>query len=379
MGARRGPPHHARPRRHRRRPGSDHPTHPGGPRRRHRRPARRSQHLGHPVHLRTGRPADLHGQRPWPGGVDARPGAPAHPGRPRSRDPSRRRNPGERRSLAVRRRRLGAVTSVTPVAGGPPVATIAYDPLGRPSVLTQGLEVRQLRYCGSALVQEDVAGHPIRQPTPNPWGGAPLAVHLAGETFAGVHDVTGSQVALVRSDGAVVETCRHEPFGWPQILDAGGAPVPASTVGVEPTFAGLRWLPSAGLYLSGLTGSTTPPPVPGCSPIRSVWPTAPTRTRTPADDPPPMSIPRRWPLVMRSDIMVWCVVAGKPHRAWASTIPRALRTISLGFRAERWRWGLAARGGSGGARGGGPFRRHRHRRRVGELSKGHTPPAPSTS
>lgn len=145
---------------------------------------------------------------------------------------------------------LGRVTSVSPVAGGPPVVEISYDPLGRPSTIAQGADVRRLRYCGAAVVQEDVAGSPERQLTPHPWGGPPLVTHVAGTSYAGVHDLTGSRVALVRTDGVTAETCHHDPFGWPTLRDAGGATTATSPTGLEPCFAGLRWLGAAGLYLS---------------------------------------------------------------------------------------------------------------------------------
>lgn len=131
------------------------------------------------------------------------------------------------------------------------VCALEYDALGRPSVVREAARpVRSFNYFGRLVAQENDNGVAIRQHTPHPTTGSPIAYHAAGATRYTLFDARRNLVALTDSNGVLLENYRYKPFGAPSIVDPAGALLPASAFGIEPTFGGMRFLPSTHLYLA---------------------------------------------------------------------------------------------------------------------------------
>ncbi|WP_413452545.1 RHS repeat-associated core domain-containing protein [Georgenia phoenicis] len=143
---------------------------------------------------------------------------------------------------------FGRVTEVT--AGGAAVVTFTYDALGRPAGMTAGGTTTLFHYFGEELLLETRGGSASRQYSTDPRGGAPLAVHLPGRTLLPVSDLSASCRAYCDVAGEVLEAYTYEPFGAPATFAPDGTPRASSAIGLEPVFAGLRWVSEAGLYLS---------------------------------------------------------------------------------------------------------------------------------
>ncbi|MEO1058867.1 MAG: RHS repeat-associated core domain-containing protein, partial [Actinomycetota bacterium] len=161
---------------------------------------------------------------------------------------------GTRKSDASRKFDVDAVGRVIAVrdhAGGLR-ASLEYDALGRPWRVTDATgRVREYRYFGDELWQEDADGQPIRQFTPHPFfPRCSLAVHRESKTYALLHDAVGTMIGAIDGAGAVVERYRYRPFGLPSIYGPDGTPRQQSLVGIEPVFAGMRYLPEVELYLT---------------------------------------------------------------------------------------------------------------------------------
>jgi len=144
---------------------------------------------------------------------------------------------------------LGRIVSVR--SGVNVACALEYDALGRPSVVREAARpVRSFNYFGPLVVQENDNGVAVRQHTPHPTTGLPIAYHAAGATHYTLFDARRNLVALTDTNGALLENYRYKPFGVPSIIDPAGALLPASPFGVEPVFGGTRFLPSTNLYLA---------------------------------------------------------------------------------------------------------------------------------
>jgi RHS repeat-associated protein len=144
---------------------------------------------------------------------------------------------------------LGRISSVH--SGAATVCSLAYDALGRPSVIReQGRPDRGLHYFGNFVAQESEAGVAVRHRTVHSTTGMPIAYHANAATHLTLFDGRYNLIGLVDASGALVESYRYRPFGMPSIFDAAGNPLASSQFGVEPVFGGQRYLPSIGLYLS---------------------------------------------------------------------------------------------------------------------------------
>ncbi|WP_159083774.1 RHS repeat-associated core domain-containing protein [Nocardioides terrigena] len=154
---------------------------------------------------------------------------------------------GGRRYVADALGRIRAVQRLD----GTAVFELDYDALGRPVVLgVTGSTTTQLHYLGDRLLLESRAGAAVREYSPQPVTGAPLLVHVAGRSLTPVVDLSGSVRGYWEPQAGLVESHEFDPFGTPTMTDAGGTPLTTSNVGLEPSFAGMRWLPEAGLYLT---------------------------------------------------------------------------------------------------------------------------------
>jgi RHS repeat-associated protein len=132
-------------------------------------------------------------------------------------------------------------------------ATLQYefDPLGRRvRTLSPASDERRFYFHGHALQFEDAAGIVTAQRTAHPQllshsietrAGGPLHFHANG------HE---DLMLVTNNAGAVAERYLYGPFGIPTILDPGGAPRSNSALAVDPTFGGMPYLPSAGLYFT---------------------------------------------------------------------------------------------------------------------------------
>ena len=145
---------------------------------------------------------------------------------------------------------LGRVVRVDDAATAATLLTLSYDALGRPvATAASGVDTRFF-YFGDDLLLETENGAPSRQYSAHPLGGPPLAIHRPGVSLLPIADLSGSHARYCDVAGQLLEAYAYEPFGTPTILAPGGAVRAASAIGMEPVFAGLRWLPDAGLYLS---------------------------------------------------------------------------------------------------------------------------------
>jgi YD repeat-containing protein len=145
---------------------------------------------------------------------------------------------------------LGRVVSVDAVAGGN-VVTHAYDPLGRwVAGEVDGAAVRRRYFGGQCLQEQDANGEVIAQRTQLPT----MLVHLVETRETGpLHlHLNGHHDLALATDlaGSIAERYRFEPFGTPTILDADGAPLSASAVGLTPIFGGMPFIAPAGLYFT---------------------------------------------------------------------------------------------------------------------------------
>jgi RHS repeat-associated protein len=136
-------------------------------------------------------------------------------------------------------------------SGAATVCAIEYDALGRPSAVSeQGKPIRTFNYLGEFVEQENDNAVPVRQRTVNPATGVPIAYHVNAATRYTLFDRRFNLVGLTDTSGALLESYRYRPFGRVSILDTAGTVIPASLFGIEPIFAGQRFLESTGLYLS---------------------------------------------------------------------------------------------------------------------------------
>jgi RHS repeat-associated protein len=145
---------------------------------------------------------------------------------------------------------LGRVERVDAAATSAALLTLGYDALGRPAQATAGGVTTRFFYFGEELLLETENGAPSRQYSAHPLGGAPLAVHRPGVSLLPVADLSGSRAGYCDTAGQLLEAYVYRPFGAPTVLAPDGTVRAASALGVEPVFAGLRWIPEAGLYLS---------------------------------------------------------------------------------------------------------------------------------
>lgn len=145
---------------------------------------------------------------------------------------------------------LGRIVRVDDTSASTTALKLSYDALGRPILMSTGGSDTRLHYFGDDLLMETENGAPTRQYSTDPRGGPPLAVHLPGQSMIPVVDLSGSCAGFCDVTGQVVETYTYDPFGTPTVLAPDGTARPASAIEMEPVFAGLRWLPDAGLYLS---------------------------------------------------------------------------------------------------------------------------------
>ena len=146
---------------------------------------------------------------------------------------------------------LGRVVRVEDGAGTV-LAKIGYDALGRIARIAEGGgAATELHRFGPELWLERRAGADLRQHTPMPFGRGSLALHDAGRTLLCLQDLRGSLGAICDETGLALEYFDYAPFGTPRILAPDGSVRAISSVGQEPQFGGMRWLPHAGLYLAG--------------------------------------------------------------------------------------------------------------------------------
>lgn len=145
---------------------------------------------------------------------------------------------------------LGQVTRIDPAAPGAPSVRLAQDGFGRPSLIDIGGVATRLFYFGDELLFETQNGSPSRAYSTSPLGRAPVAIHVPGTTLVPLTDLTGSGRLYCDSGGSVLERHAFAAFGAPSVFAASGAGLAASAIGIAPVFAGMRWLPEAGLYLT---------------------------------------------------------------------------------------------------------------------------------
>jgi RHS repeat-associated protein len=144
---------------------------------------------------------------------------------------------------------LGRVVAAR--AGATTLCELTYDALGRPGVVREaGAPPLILTWFGANVELESDGTQVVREYTRHPLTGTQFANHTAGATRYPLFDARANLIALVDTNGALLEAYRYDTFGAPTILDANGAPIPASMHAAVPVFGGQRYLPSIGRYLS---------------------------------------------------------------------------------------------------------------------------------
>jgi RHS repeat-associated protein len=142
---------------------------------------------------------------------------------------------------------LYGYTSENRLAIGPAGVSIFYDPTGRISRLTQGVNTTKFEHLGPRLILErDATGTILRRYVHGPGDDEPVVWYEGAglATKRWLHtDERGSVIAVTNAAGVSIATNRYDEYGIPQSSVALGA----STAG-RFMYTGQIWIPELGLY-----------------------------------------------------------------------------------------------------------------------------------